>query len=82
MSYIINNNELISETENYLKSGTHVNYAYQSVESIFTNFSRVLVNAKSAKISNAKKWEKEAERSHYYSRVVNDFLQDFLIVKE
>jgi hypothetical protein len=64
MSYIIRNDKVIAETLETIKSGTTVQYSFASVEeAINANRELNLVNARSAKISNAKKWHKEAQNA-------------------
>jgi hypothetical protein len=63
MSYIISNGQLIATTAETLKSGESVVYSSQTcVESINASREFNLVNQKSAKISNAKKWERDSWR--------------------
>jgi len=60
MSYIIRNNQLIAETKETLRSGTQVEYSSTwTIERISANRGYSLVSAKTAKISNAKKWENQ-----------------------
>jgi hypothetical protein len=59
MSYLIRNNAIIAHTTKNLKSGEIVEYAYDTtISSIDANRDCELVNAREAKISNAKKWDK------------------------
>jgi hypothetical protein len=60
MSYIIKNNELIAETMQNYKNGASVEYAFDtSKEALNADIDFCLVNARCAKISNAKKWENQ-----------------------
>ena len=63
-AFIIKNQELICYCETNLKNGEIVEYSYQkSEESINANRDFNLVNARTAKISRAKKWLKIYEKS-------------------
>lgn len=62
MSFIIRNNELIAETKGDFKSGEEVFFAYEKCEeAIDANREFNLVNQRTGKISNAKKWERKAK---------------------
>lgn len=64
MSYIIKNNAIIAKTSEALKSGAVVEYAFHTCkEEINADREFNLVNAKTAKISNAKKWDAEYKKS-------------------
>jgi len=59
MSFLIKNNKLIARTDDLLKSGSTVEYAYITKKDMHGQ--TLLVNANTAQISNAKKWEKIAK---------------------
>jgi hypothetical protein len=58
-AYIIKNNSVIATVNTDLKNGTVVDYAFKSCKNALdANRHRSLVNAKSGKISRAKKFDK------------------------
>jgi hypothetical protein len=82
MSYLIVKNTCLAETSIALKGGTSVRVAHDScVESIDANREENLVNAFSARVSNAKKWaQKSGDWSQRYLAVaINDGIDEFLL---
>lgn len=64
MSYIIKNNEVIAETRETLKSGTTVEYAFDtSTDALHADQRKILVNARTARISNAEKYANQIYNS-------------------
>lgn len=61
-AYLIKNGEVIAETETELKNGASVKYAFEKcAEALNANREFNLVNARTAKISRAKKWANKTE---------------------
>lgn len=57
MSYLISNGKLVAYTSEQLKSGELVRVAYNITQDSIYEFNYLLVNARMAKVSNAKKWD-------------------------
>jgi len=74
MSYIIYKGELIAKTDEYLKSGSTVEFSHTlTKERINANREYQLVNADYAKISNAKKWEKIYREGYFWTaKLINN----------
>ena len=80
MSYLIKNNTVIAISSNFFKAGD-CEYAFSSTqETINANFKKSLVNSSTAKISNAKKWTREASACiNFFDLVDPHFERDFLV---
>lgn len=72
MSYIIKNGSFIASTADSYKSGEEVDFAYDtSKEALNADIDVTLINKKSGKISNAKKWNAAADMD--FAVEVNEF---------
>lgn len=79
MSYLIKNDQIIATTSETLKSGSLVDVAYKACkENIDASREVNLVNAFTCKVSNAKKWEKEAWCADH-ATPINGGLDEFLL---
>jgi len=83
MSYLIRNNEVVAETSETYKSGAIVEYSHDVVEEKI-NAAREynLLNARTAKISNAEKWGKGSQlySQRRLAKAINDSDDEFLVL--
>jgi hypothetical protein len=78
MSYLIHNGELLATTSEDLKSGDTVAVAHNTCEQVINaSIDLNLVNAFSAKVSNAKKWNNNY--ADYVAVAINNSTDEFVL---
>lgn len=79
IAYIIRNNTVIATVSTGLPNGTEIQYSHEKIrEELDANRDYNLLNAKSAKISRAQRWEKEASKCCTSAVEINPL--EFLLV--